>query len=78
MKTIRAVLAFIRAISWPIAWNAAKRASSWVGVIALIAWFGSLHFYLIAPSILFLGTLWFLLYKLEFGWRTRRTFGEHA
>jgi len=78
MKVLRAILEFFRAISWPIAWNAARRACSWIGLLALIGYFGSLHYYLIAPSILFLGSLWFLLYKMEYGWRSRRTFGEDA
>jgi hypothetical protein len=69
---------FLRGISWPIAWSAAKRLASILGVIGLIAWFGSLHYYLILPSILFLSVLWFLLYKIEYGWRSRRTFGEQA
>jgi hypothetical protein len=78
LTVIKTILEFLRSVSWPIAWNAAKRLSSWLGVLSLIAWFGSLHYYLIAPSILFLASLWFLLYKLEYGWRSRRTFGERA
>ena len=79
MKTLfKSVLTFCQELSIPIAWNSAKRLSSFFGLIGVIAWFGSLHFYLIVPSILFIGIAWVLLYKIEYGWRSRRTFGREA
>jgi hypothetical protein len=69
---------FFRSVSWPLAWLAAKRLSSFIGVLAVIGYFGSLHYLLIVPSVLFLLAGWFLLYKIEHSWRSRRTFGEHA
>ena len=71
-----ALIHFLRDLSWPLAWSAAKRLSSLLGVLALVAWFGSLHYLLVAPSILFLLACWFLLYKIEYGVRVRRTFGR--
>ena len=73
---MRKIINFLRDLSWPLAWSAAKRLSSLLGVLALVAWFGSLHYLLVAPSILFLLACWFLLYKIEYGVRVRRTFGR--
>lgn len=77
MKTVcMAFYKFARDLSWPLAWSALKNLLQWIGLLALIAYFGSAKILLAVPSILFLAALWLLLYKFEYGWRWRRTFGR--
>jgi hypothetical protein len=75
MKNLRE---FFRDISWPIAWHAASNLLLCLGAIALFSYVATMHYYLIVPSLLFLVFGWFLLYKIEYGWRYRRTLGKES
>lgn len=58
--------------SWTLARHAFWNMLTFIGCIALIAYFASLHFYLILPTILFLAIIFTMLYKFEQGFRARR------
>lgn len=59
-------------MNWPIAWNATHNLIICIGVIALFSFIVTLKLFFLVTSLLFLAALWYLLYKIELGWRTRR------
>ena len=73
-----AVQTFFNGLSRPIALNALFNLLAVFGGISLFAYFATMHYYLIIPSTAVLFTVWFLIYKIEFGIRTRRTFGVQS
>lgn len=75
---MKPLLGFFHAISWPIALHAAQNLLLSIGIMALVGFIGTMHYYLAVPSAIFLLFGWWLLYKIEYGWRARRTFGREA
>lgn len=62
----------VRSVNWGIAWNALHKLIVCIGVIALFCYIATLKPFFLVASLLFLFVLWFLFYKIELGYRTRR------
>jgi hypothetical protein len=59
-------------INWAIAWNATHNLVISIGVIALFCFIVTLKPFFLVTALLFLAGLWYVLYRLELGYRTRR------
>ncbi len=73
---VRKLRNFFQTISWEIAYHATINMLVSIGLMALVAYIATMHYYLILPTVLFLVFGWYLLYRIEYGYRSRRTFGE--
>lgn len=59
-------------VKWEIAWHATQNLLLCLGAIGLFAYITTMHYYLAVPSLFFLALLWYVLYKIEVGYRERR------
>jgi hypothetical protein len=71
-KTINAFREFYGPWSWTLARRALWNLAAFLGIMGLIAYAGSAHYYLILPTLFFLFVTFSLLYKFEQGYRMRR------
>ena len=62
---------FLTTLNCEIALHAATNLLLCIGAIALFGFVATLHIYLAVPALAFLCAGWFLLYRIELGWRAR-------
>lgn len=74
--TLAQVKSALQNVSWAILGHAIVFVLSFIGACSIFAFFATCHYYLYIPCGFGLSVIVYLAYKLEFFWRTRRTFGE--
>jgi hypothetical protein len=67
-----AAIKAIKGINTEIAWSAAHRMVVIIGMIALFSFIATLHPFFMVVALMFFFVMWYLLYRIELAYRTRR------